>query len=88
MCNPACIAFGREHLRAELYAPLVRDGGLIAFHDVLPHTSVPGIEVDRFWRELRERYEHEEFVEPGSALGFAQWGGIGVLRYRREPLSR
>jgi len=68
----------------ELYAPLVRDGGVVAFHDVLPHPRVPGIEVDRFWRELRDRYEHEEFVEPGNAHGFSQWGGIGVLRYRRE----
>jgi predicted O-methyltransferase YrrM/SAM-dependent methyltransferase len=68
----------------ELYAPLVRKGGLVAFHDVLPHPKVPGVEVDRLWRELRERYEHEEFVERGHDLGFGEWGGIGVLRYRPE----
>ncbi|MDQ3821878.1 MAG: class I SAM-dependent methyltransferase [Actinomycetota bacterium] len=68
----------------ELYSPLVRDGGLVAFHDVLPHPNMPGVEVDRLWRELRERYEHDEFVEPGHDLGFGEWGGIGVLRYRAE----
>lgn len=100
MCNPACIAFGRKHLGAEDVAgkavkpdPLLpgvflkarkRDGGLTAFHDVLPHPRVPGIEVDRLWRELREWYEYEEFVQTGNAFGFSQWGGIGVLRYRSE----
>jgi predicted O-methyltransferase YrrM len=67
----------------ELYAPLVRDGGVIAFHDVLPHPKVPGVEVPRLWEELRSDFEHEEFVEPGSDAGFDRWGGIGVLRYRR-----
>ena len=67
----------------ELYAPLVRDGGVIAFHDVVPHPSLPGVEVDRLWRDVRARYEHEEFVARGHDLGFGDWGGIGVLRYRR-----
>ena len=66
----------------ELYAPLVRDRGLIAFHDVVPHTR-PNIEVDRFWLEVRERYEHEEFVSPGREQVLGPWGGIGVLRYRK-----
>jgi SAM-dependent methyltransferase/predicted O-methyltransferase YrrM len=72
----------------ELYAPLVRDGGLIAFHDILPHPKVPGVEVDRLWSELRDRYEHEEFVATSDEAVFGRWGGIGVLRYRRELLSR
>ena len=67
----------------ELYAPLVGDGGLIALHDISPGTRVPGVEVHRFWREIRDRYEHEEFVTPGRERGFGPWGGIGVLRYRR-----
>lgn len=71
----------------ELYAPLVRDGGLIAFHDVIPGTRIPGVDVHRFWREIRDHYEHEEFVSPGRERGFGPWGGIGVLRYRRERLS-
>jgi predicted O-methyltransferase YrrM len=67
----------------ELYAPLVRDRGLIAFHDIVPHTGRPNIEVDRFWTEIRDRYEHEEFVARGRDVGLGPWGGIGVLRYRR-----
>jgi predicted O-methyltransferase YrrM len=37
----------------ELYAPFVRAGGIIAFHDIVegPESSVGG--VPRFWREIR-----------------------------------
>jgi predicted O-methyltransferase YrrM len=66
----------------ELYSPLVREGGLIAFHDILPHSRMPGVEVHRLWQELRSRYDHEEFVDPARVPGLGQWGGIGVLRYR------
>jgi predicted O-methyltransferase YrrM len=72
----------------ELYAPLVRDGGLVAFHDIVPHTRLANIEVSRFWTEVRARYEHEEFISAGRDRGFGEWGGIGVLRYQRELLSR
>jgi predicted O-methyltransferase YrrM len=68
----------------ELYAPLVCDGGLIAFHDVVPETRRSDIEVSRFWREIRDRYEYEEFISPGREFGLGPWGGIGVLRYRSE----
>jgi predicted O-methyltransferase YrrM len=68
----------------ELYAPLVRDGGLVAFHDIVRHTGLPNIDVARFWAEIRDRYEHEEFISPGRDAGFGPWGGIGVLRYRRR----
>ncbi len=64
----------------ELYAPLVRPGGLVAFHDVLPCAGIPGVEVDRFWAEVRDRYEHWEFLLPEHDAGFGTWGGIGVLR--------
>ena len=68
----------------ELYAPLVRDEGLIAFHDIVEHTRLPNIEVPRFWAEICGRYEHEEFISAGRDRGFGTWGGIGVLRYRAE----
>lgn len=64
----------------EMYAPLVAAGGLVALHDVLPHPQVPACEVDRFWSELRQRFEHEEFLEPAHDMGWGQWGGIGVVR--------
>jgi predicted O-methyltransferase YrrM len=68
----------------ELYSPLVRNGGLVALHDIVEHTHRPEIDVARFWTEIRARYEHEEFVSPGREFGFGPWGGIGVLRYRRR----
>ena len=61
----------------DLYAPLVRLGGLIAFHDIVdgPETSVG--EVPRFWREVRGTLRDPvEIVESWSQGGF----GIGVGR--------
>ncbi len=60
----------------ELWAPLVRSGGWILFHDILPHKQVAHCEVDRLWRELRDRYPSLEFVENPEQ----GWAGIGVLR--------
>ena len=65
----------------ELYAPLVRRGGLVAFHDIVP--GGPGKQGDPgsvpvFWKELRESHRVEaEFVEDW------EWGscGIGVIRF-------
>jgi cephalosporin hydroxylase len=70
-----------EGVRAdfELYGPLVRPGGLIAFHDVLPHSQA-GSEVDRFWREIRSGCEHWESSDAGDVGFRGVWGGIGVLR--------
>src|SRR5205823_2583944 len=55
----------------ELYSPLVRVGGLIAFHDIVPdyfhrcgsRTIADTGEVPRFWSDLVERYQnnHEIF---------------------------
>lgn len=59
----------------ETYAPLVRPGGIVAFHDILPHPAHPDCQVDRFWSEVKSRYPYEEFVgDPGQ-----DWAGIGVL---------
>jgi cephalosporin hydroxylase len=63
-----------------LYSPLVREGGLVAFHDIVP--SGPGKHGDpggvpTFWREVRARSKVEaEFVDDW------EWGscGIGVIR--------
>jgi predicted O-methyltransferase YrrM len=64
----------------ELYAPLVRPGGLVAFHDIVdgPESLVGG--VPAFWREVREELDDPlEFVESWEQGGF----GIGVGR--RKP---
>jgi cephalosporin hydroxylase len=61
----------------EMYHPLVRRGGIVAFHDVLHHPGHPLVEVgEAYQRILRDHgYEHEEIIDaldPG-------WGGIGVV---------
>jgi len=68
----------------QLYAPLVRQNGLIALHDILPHPKVPSCKVDRLWREIRGRYSHQEFKDRHDDRGWGQWGGIGLLRYRQS----
>lgn len=53
----------------ELWRPLVRSGGMIAFHDVKPDYP-EGTPV--LWAELRERYETEERIaaeEPSYGIG-------------------
>ena len=60
------------------YGPLVRPGGLIGFHDILPHPDVPDCQVDRLWSELVG--EKIAITSPSEHASFGQWGGIGVLR--------
>jgi hypothetical protein len=57
-----------------LYSPLVRPGGMIAFHDVWPGEFAGGS--PRFWREIRDGYEWQELVESREQQAY----GIGVLR--------
>ena len=64
----------------EMYAPLARDGALIAFHDILKHTS-KDVVVDRYWNEIKAGYRHVEIMSPPM-----QFGGIGVL-WKSEPGS-
>jgi predicted O-methyltransferase YrrM len=60
----------------ENYSPLVRAGGLIAFHDIVagPANSVGG--VPRYWDEIKNQFEHEEFVADWNQGGY----GIGVIQ--------
>lgn len=64
-----------------MYSRFVVDGGLIAFHDILPHPQVPDCEVDRLWAELNVSGEHVEFTDAEDDRGWGQWGGIGVLTH-------
>ena len=59
----------------ELYASMVRPGGLVMFHDVR-HSQEPGrIGVERLFDELSEKHASELFVG-SEGVSF----GIGVLR--------
>jgi len=64
----------------ELYSPLVREGGVIAFHDIVPDRAgeassrfVGG--VPAFWRELKASRPVMEFVDDWGQSG----RGIGVV---------
>jgi cephalosporin hydroxylase len=59
----------------EMYSPLVRNGGIIAFHDICfgPEESVGG--VPRFWSEIRQGRNSRGIVKDAEQDGF----GIGVV---------
>jgi predicted O-methyltransferase YrrM len=57
------------------YAPLVRPGGLIAFHDIVLHQVTPSSRVRELWLELRRQANAEEIVEDPDQIGC----GIGLL---------
>lgn len=62
----------------ELYEPLVRPGGAIAFHDVSPRTTPDTVGTAAFWAELKAAHDTRELVA-GGAPGY----GIGI--YRKPP---
>jgi len=70
----------------ELYAPLVRSGGMIALHDIVSDhrtrygrdTGCYAGEVHRYWAELKQRYACSEFISDPEQDGF----GIGVIDVR------
>lgn len=59
-----------------LYAPMVKKGGIVAFHDILPRPDLPEIQVCRFWDEIKSQFDSEEIIGP-------EWTGrkigIGIL---------
>jgi cephalosporin hydroxylase len=59
----------------EMYGPMVKRGGLIAFHDIVegPPEGVGG--VPQLWREIKSKYRHIEIIKDRQQGGW----GIGVL---------
>jgi len=58
------------------YTPLVVDGGLIVFHDIVPGDKQLVGSVPRFWPELKSMAEVEEIVADWGQGGF----GLGLVR--------
>lgn len=58
-----------------MYSPLVREGGIIAFHDIVlgPSENVGGVR--KFWDEIKKGYEYIEIVKDWKQGGY----GIGVI---------
>ncbi|MEZ5942739.1 MAG: class I SAM-dependent methyltransferase [Planctomycetaceae bacterium] len=78
-----------------MYLPMVRPGGLVGFHDIVPdevarHGVKPeeslcyGGDVYAFWAELKQHFEHREFVKSWDQIGF----GIGIITLPKEPLTK
>jgi predicted O-methyltransferase YrrM len=65
----------------EMYGPLVRPGGIIAIHDIVPGAVEKVGGVPSFWRRLKSTTssEVEEIVDDWSQGGF----GIGVVQVVR-----
>jgi predicted O-methyltransferase YrrM len=60
----------------ELYGPLVRKGGIIAFHDLITPRAQQHIQIAPLWKEIRAAgYRTRELY---SHYG-QEWGGIGVV---------
>jgi glycosyltransferase involved in cell wall biosynthesis len=72
----------------EMYAPLVRPGGLVAFHDVLPHPGFPSCKVDELWDQLKHDQGVVEFFDYEQLAQWGQWGGIGVCIIDEEWKAR
>jgi cephalosporin hydroxylase len=59
----------------ELYSPLVRKGGVIAFHDIIPNPNYGDIQVPQFWNEIKTKYPSREIIKNKDQFG------IGVIVY-------
>lgn len=65
----------------EMYSPLVKKNGIIAFHDivVVPPEIELNVEVNIFWNEIKEYFKYKEIVEDWDQ----GYGGIGIIRNER-----
>lgn len=62
----------------EMYSPLVRSGGVIAFHDIVPGPEENVGGVPRFWSELKKSLPQGRYLE--IVRDWSQGGyGIGVV---------
>lgn len=59
----------------ELYSPLVRTGGVIAFHDIVKFPEYTKVKVKDLWDEVKIGKKFEEYIENPDQ----KWGGIGVI---------
>jgi predicted O-methyltransferase YrrM len=70
----------------QLYSPLVKQNGLIVFHDIIYHPKVPECKVNKFWNEIKRKYKNTAFIDKQDDRGCGQWGGIGVIYYMNMSL--
>ena len=66
-----------------MYSSLVKNGGIIVFHDICFHPKIPDCQVEKFWKEIKPLYQVTEFIDSSDMT----WGGIGILTYE-EPSQK
>jgi len=59
----------------EMYSPLVREGGIIAFHDIVPGSLENVGGVSKYWSEIKLNFNYTEIVNDWNQGGY----GIGVI---------
>lgn len=59
----------------KMCSPLVKNGGIIAFHDIVPGPKENVGGVPKFWQEIKDRYEAREIVKDWNQGGY----GIGLV---------
>jgi len=47
----------------QLYQDLVREGGIIALHDIAIHPPQSQCDVNKFWNEIKDQYQGVELIE-------------------------
>jgi len=60
----------------EMYSPLVKTGGIIAFHDIVPSSSELTNTIHEFWKQIKNQFHAEEIIENVNQAA----GGIGVIK--------
>lgn len=58
----------------EMYSPLVKEGGIIAFHDIVKHPPELGCNVDKFWNEIKKEFQFKEIIKDKNQMAY----GIGI----------
>ena len=81
----------------ELYSKLIRPGGIIAIHDILPdYRTRYGIErhgytgdVPKFWNAIKSRWRSRELVDSydqdGQGIGVIEWDPSSLEREQGTP---
>jgi predicted O-methyltransferase YrrM len=59
----------------EMYSPLVKKEGIIAFHDIVRHPLETGCEVEKLWKEIKNGFNFKELIKDINQ----NWAGIGVI---------
>lgn len=67
-----------------MYSPLVRMGGLVAFHDIAEHPTNFECEVDQLWSQLRDRLPTREILAKELEDNTC---GIGVLEITPDVVN-